>query len=297
MPRVAEIPYERQDPHSRRLMDAVDFRRFEVTAEQVRRARHASFANISYLDDRLGELLQQLERCDFADSTYVILCADHGDMLGERGLWYKMNFFEASCRVPLLIAAPRATVARRVAAPVALHDLLPTLFTLAGGDADELNGEIDGRCLAGLAGAAAGRAQAADASERAVYAEYCAEGSVAPMVMVRRGHYKFCMCPADPPQLFDLARDPLELDNLAPVAAHAGTVAQFMAEVEARWDLARFDREVRQSQKNRHLVNEANRQGRFTSWDFQPQLDARERFMRNHLDLNVLELDARYPKR
>jgi choline-sulfatase len=289
MPRVPAFEYEQQDPHSQRLLEAVDFRRFELNAEHVRRARHASFANISYLDDRLGDLLRTLEQCDFAQSTHIILCADHGDMLGERGLWYKMNFFEASSRVPLIMAAPGQAAARRVATPVALHDLLPTLIGLAGGDASEIVGEIDGGDLRNLA---AGEENAG----RAVYAEYCAEGSVSPMVMIRRGQYKFCFCPNDPPQLFDLRSDPLELRNLAADPVHASVAAEFTAIVQGRWDIVGFTSEVKRSQRYRQLVNHANRLGRFTAWDFQSQFDARQRFMRNHMDLNVLEAEARYPK-
>lgn len=290
MPRVPAMGYEQQDPHSQRLLDAVDFRRFQITAEQVRRARHASFANISYLDDKLGELLQVLQQCDFDRNTQIVLCADHGDMLGERGLWYKMNFFEASARIPLILVAPEVKTPRRVVTPVALHDLLPTLVAIAGGSAQDIVGDIDGCDLSPLV------AGPEDPS-RTVLSEYCAEGSVSPMVMVRRGPYKFCYCEQDPPQLFNLQSDPLELQNLAADRTHQAVVSDLTRVVQQRWNIQQFEREVMASQQRRHLVNQANRLGRFTAWDFQPQIDARERFMRNHLDLNVLESDARYPKR
>ena len=290
MPRVAAIPYERQDPHSQRLLDAVDYGKFTVGDAQIRNARHASFANISYLDDKLGELLKTLEQCDFDRTTHVILCADHGDMLGERGLWYKMNFFEASCRVPLVIAAPQQAAARRVATPVALHDLLPTLVDLAGGHANEIVGEIDGQSVLGLT-------EGREDPGRVACAEYCAEGSVSPMVMIRRGRYKFTYCAADPAQLFDLASDPLESTNLGADPAHAAVVAEFLRDLSALWDFEQFTRDVRHSQRDRALVNQANRIGKFTSWDYQPPSAADNRFMRNHMDLNVLEANARYPKR
>ena len=290
MPAVAAVPYELQDPHSRRLYDAVDHQRFLVTDEHVRNARHASFANISYLDDKLGELLKTLEQCDFDQSTHVILCADHGDMLGERGLWYKMNFFEGSCRIPLVMAAPGQLTARRIATPVALHDLLPTLVELGGGSADDIVGGIDGKSVLGLAG---GREEPG----RAACAEYCAEGSVSPMIMIRRGRFKFNYCAADPSQLFDLAADPLEAINLAADPAHAAVMTAFTREISTRWNLDQFAQNVRRSQKYRLLVNTANRLGRFTAWDFQPRAEGQDRFMRNHMDLNVLEANARYPKR
>ncbi len=292
MPRVPAIAYASQDPHSQRLMDAADHTRYDVRDEHVRRARHAYLANISYLDARLGEILDVLQKCDFTDSTSIVLCSDHGDMLGERGLWYKMSFFEYASRVPLVICAPNRFSPGRVGTPVATHDLLPTLIELAGGDPapEHLACEIDGASLVGLA------TSKSTASPRPVYAEYCAEGSVAPLVMIRRQQYKFVHCPADPPQMFDLQADPLELHNLAGEKAFAETLAGFVLEMEKRWDLTRFAEEVKRSQASRHLVDRANRQGKFAAWDYQPHQAATERFMRNHLDLNALEANNRYPK-
>jgi choline-sulfatase len=289
LPIVTTLPYELQDPHSQRLYDAVDYRRFTVTDAHIRNARHASFANISYLDDQIGELLKVLGRCGFEQSTHIIFCADHGDMLGERGLWYKMNFFEGSSRVPLIIAAPNQLTARRVITPVALHDVLPTLVEIAGGASKDIIGEIDGASVLGLA-------SGQEEPNRAAHAEYCAEGSVGPMVMIRRGKYKFNFCPQDPAQLFDLAADLHEKNNLATDPAHAGVVAAFAEEVAARWDFGHWTQDVKQSQKYRLLVNAANRLGKFTAWDFEPRQDAKNRYMRNHMDLNVLEAAARYPK-
>lgn len=290
MPSVPAMSYDEQDPHSQRLYDAVDYTKFDVKDEDIRRARHAYFANISYLDDKMGELLQVLEDCDFADNTTIILCADHGDMLGERGLWYKMSFFEYSIRIPFVIHAPQQLEAKRVKTPVASQDILPTLIELAGGDlASTLACEIDGQSVVGLA-------TEGEDPERVVFAEYCAEGSVAPMVMVRQGQYKFNYCEADPNQLFDLDNDPKELNNLAEQAEYAALVERFMQLINERWDMARFKAEVMESQACRTLVAQANREGHFTSWDYQPQQNARDRFMRNHLDLNVLEANNRYPK-
>src|SRR3546814_11520983 len=120
-----------QDPNSRRVLEAFYFRRFEITEAQVRAARRAYFANISYLDDKIGRLLDVLARCGSAEDTVVVFCADHGDMLGERGLWFKMSFFEGSARIPLMLAGP-GLGSGRVATPVSALDILPTLPALAG---------------------------------------------------------------------------------------------------------------------------------------------------------------------
>ena len=61
------------------------------------------------------------------------MLSDHGEMLGERGLWYKMSFFENSARVPLIVNAPGRFASRRVAAAASLIDVTPTLVDFAGG--------------------------------------------------------------------------------------------------------------------------------------------------------------------
>ena len=123
-----------------------------------------------------------------------------------------------------------------------------------------------------------------------------AEGSVAPMVALRSERYKLCLCEADPPQLFDLQTDPHELTDLAADPAHADALADLSAQAEARWNLAAFDDAVRLSQARRLTVYPALRNGRHWPWDFQPMQDAAERYMRNHMDLNVVEERNRYPR-
>jgi choline-sulfatase len=126
--------------------------------------------------------------------------------------------------------------------------------------------------------------------------EYAAEGSYAPLVAVREGDWKYVRCTLDPEQLFNLATDPQELSNLAGEPAHARTLARFRAAADARWDLARFDAEVRESQAQRWVVYEALRQGAYTPWDFEPRQNAAGRFMRNHMNLDTLEGSKRFPR-
>ncbi|MDQ3559312.1 MAG: sulfatase-like hydrolase/transferase, partial [Pseudomonadota bacterium] len=208
--------------------------------------------------------------------------------LGERGLWFKMNFFEGSARVPLLIAAPGRFEPRGVAEPTSLLDLLPTLIELAGGSSAEIATPLDGRTLVPLA---SGQAEPG----RGVLAEYAAEGSISPMLMVRAGPFKYIVSEPDPLLLFNLASDPEERNNLAADPAHAPLVERFRAVVADRWDLSSFNADVLASQARRRLVYEALRNGSYYPWDFQPLQKASERYMRNHMDLNVLEATSRFP--
>jgi choline-sulfatase len=286
-PETPFIPYEGQDPHSQRLYKASDYAAFDITREQVRRSRRGYFANISYVDDKLGELLDTLERTRMAGDTVVVFCSDHGEMLGERGLWFKMSFFEGSARVPLMIAGA-GVPAGLVATPVSNLDICPTLCDIAGVDMSAVMPWTDGQSLLPLTKGAA--------RTEPVPMEYAAEGSYAPMVAIRDGRYKFVHCELDPPQLFDLDNDPLERRNLAGDPAQAGLVAGFMARVRARWDMAAFDAAVRESQARRWVVYEALRNGAYYPWDFQPLQKASERYMRNHMNLDILEESKRFPR-
>ncbi len=285
LPEVADLGYDNQDPHSKRIFDANDWHSFDITEEDIRKSRRAYFANISYLDDKIGEILEVLETT--RQEAIILFVSDHGDMLGERGLWFKMTFFEGSSRVPLMISAPDLPVGR-IDTPVSTIDVTPTLGALAGVDMAEIAPWTDGSDLVPLAKGA----------ERTgpVAMEYAAEASYAPLVSLRYGKWKYNRCALDPDQLFDLEADPHELENLADKPEHAGTLQTLRAKSEARWDLGRFDADVRASQARRWVVYEALRQGGYYPWDYQPLQKASERYMRNHMDLNFVEESQRFPR-
>jgi choline-sulfatase len=286
MPRVRMAAGE-LDPHSRRLRHVCGLDLTPVNEAQVRAARRAYYGAVSYVDDQIGVLLASLADAGFADDTIVLLLADHGDMLGERGLWYKMSFFEPACRIPLIVHAPGRFAARRVAESASLVDILPTLCELAGGDPESLATPLDGNSLAPQLAGGAGRDE--------VIGEYLAEGAIAPLVMIKRGRYKFVHSPADPDQLYDLKDDPDERRNLASDFTHAARVREFLAEVARRWDMPSLHAAVLASQQRRHLVYDALRRGRYTPWDFQPTRDASRLYVRNDQDLADLEAMARFP--
>jgi choline-sulfatase len=208
-------------------------------------------------------------------------------MLGERGLWFKMSFFEGSARVPLMIAAPQMAPGLQKTA-VSTIDVCPTLCDLAGVSMQEVEPWTTGISLVPMG-------QGTPRTEP-VAMEYAAEASYAPLVSLRYGKWKYNRCALDPDQLFDLEADPHELTNLADDPAHQGTLNSLRAKSESRWDLASFDAEVRKSQARRWVVYEALRQGGYYPWDYQPLRDASEQYMRNHMDLNTLEENKRFPR-
>jgi choline-sulfatase len=277
------------DAHSRRLRHVCETDLTPPTDQQIRNARRAYYGAIAYVDDQFGAILEALEQSGLAKDTVIVVTSDHGEMLGERGLWYKMTFFEGGCRVPLIVHAPQQFDAHRVQASVSHLDLLPTLVELARGEAPAVwPDSLDGRSLVPHLRGTRG------AHDEAI-GEYLAEGAIAPMVMVRRGRFKFIHTPADPDQLYDVQADPLERENLAQRSEYALQVAALREEVARRWDLAALHDQVLQSQRRRRFHFAATTQGSVASWDWQPLVDASQRYMRNHIDLDTLEAMARFP--
>jgi choline-sulfatase len=289
-PVVPSLALDEADPHSRRLRAMCQVDQAGLTAEQIRRARHGYYAAISYLDERLGQVLGALRESGLDYRTTVLFCADHGEMLGERGLWYKMSFLEQSARVPLIVRGPggsgRSGRGGRVGEPVSLADFAPTVLELAGLGVDAIAGPGDGVSLAGaLSGG--GRPQ------HPVVSEYHAEGVQAPAAMVRAGAHKLIVSLEDPDLLYDLDADPRELQDLSAAPESAPVIARLRGELERRLDLRDIAQRVRASQRERFLVSRALRQGRPTAWDHEPTYDAAAMYIRNREDMYELQRRAR----
>lgn len=287
LPRVPDLA-GREDPHSSRLRHVIGLGLVTPTEAQVRAARRAYFGAVSYVDDQIGALLNALRQARLEQHTVVVLTADHGDMLGERGLWYKMNFFEPACRIPLIVHAPWRFRSRRVPEPASLVDLLPTLVALAHDDKlPPFAVPIDGSSLVNALEGGTGPGE--------VRGEYLAEGAIAPIVMLRRSRHKFVHSPVDPDQLYDVVADPEERVNRVAHPPEAATAAAFREEVARRWNLAAVHEAVLASQQRRHLVYASLRRGSHRAWDFQPLRDASRSYIRNDQELNDLERMARFP--
>ncbi len=289
LPAAPLMPFEAADPHSQRLrqMSAID--EVSLGPEEIRRARQGYYAAISYVDEKIGMVLDALRSTGLDSGTIVVFTADHGEFLGERGLWYKMSFLEQAARVPLFLSGPELPVGRRVDAPVSLVDVMPTLLELTGLSSGDV--QTDGSSLAGLLG---GRASAGAGP---VVGEYHAEGVNAPAAMIREGRHKLIVCRDDPDQLYDLEADPLELSNLAASVDGAAIVRSLRAALGERLDLAAVEQRVLESQRERRLVARALSHGAVAAWDYQPFVDASTQYVRTREDLyhlqRVARLDAR----
>ncbi len=282
------------DAHTRRVRTGIEADTVGFTDDQVRRARQGYYANTSYVDDWLGCLVGTLQETGLADSTVVMFTSDHGDMLGDRGLFYKMTFFERSARVPFVMAGPG--VVNRTVSNVASHlDVLPTLLDIATDGGDVTDGrswgesapDIGGRSLWPLASG-----ESDDTSETT--GEYMAEMTSHPMFMIRRNDLKYIHCDTDPPLLHDISADPLERTNLCDDPAYVQVAAAFAAEVRSRWDSGAIRERVLESQRARHVIHRATgHTAGLRSWDHLPANDVANSYVRNHHDVVEASLRSR----
>ena len=261
MPQVEGLPPAARDKAGQRMYRLYDRGEIPVGEAEIRNARHAYYAMISYADDLLGQLLKKLDLLGLTENTVVVATSDHGDMLGERGLWYKMTFFERAIRVPLIVAGPGIRGHARIAQPVSHLDLLPTLLELADDRAFQPAGYLDGNSLApALRRGVPPKGEAVG--------EYMGEGYDHPVVMIRRDDWKLTYSRRDGAALYDLVADPLELRNLADDPVYEDRLHALIAEVESRWNLDAIHADVLESQSRRRLIHSALIQGKVAPWDY-----------------------------
>ncbi|MEM6941963.1 MAG: choline-sulfatase [Pseudomonadota bacterium] len=259
LPQVPALPEAAHDAHARRLLSDFGMLDVQFSEADIRRARRAYYGSISYLDQMIGSLLETLDRIGKRDETVIVFTSDHGEMLGERGLWFKKHFYEPSLRVPLIIAGCTFT-AGRVATPVSLVDLLPTFMGIAEGSGWSSPVEtLEGEDLSTFLDM--------EDPNRPIYAEYLAEATPVPIFMIKKGRFKYVFSTADPPLLFDTENDPTEMTNLAGSADHAKIEAHLHKVVQQRWDSSGLSKRIVLSQKRRRLVLESDKNGVRPRWN------------------------------
>ena len=245
LPELPADHREREHPYVAWFREYAHLDREPVPDEVARRARHATLARVTMIDDYVARVLAALREAGMGDDTLVIYAADHGEMLGEHGLWFKCTGYEGSVRVPLIFAGPGIT-RRRVAQPVSLLDLGPTLCALAG--IPQVYTRHDGADHAPLV-TGSGR----EGSGEAII-EYYGDGTWRGWRSIRRGTHKLLYVPGLSPALYDLASDPGEWHDLAGDPRHAAAVADLTDRVLAGWDPDACDERRYRSEERRLAI-------------------------------------------
>ena len=282
MPRVGRLPFDEFDAHSRRLLKHYNLVDPVFDDSHIRDTRHAYFGSVSYVDGCIGRLIGALEIAGLADDTFIFLTSDHGEMLGERGMWFKKTFYEDSCRVPLAVAGPGLD-RRRVAENVSLVDLLPTFVDIASGGAPfEPVEPVAGNSLVPLfRGNAEGWPDT-------VFSELTCEGVVEPVMMVKRGPWKLICSLTVPPLLYNLDDDPHELTDRAGRPDMAEVQARLQVIADETWgDLGELRARIVASQRVRLMLREALEKGVPHSWDADPHSGGGSRYLRRGKSYNA----------
>ena len=288
MPKVPWSPIDSRDPWSQRYALTIREDEHNVSEADLRNARHAYLGMVSYFDHLIGKLVNTLKECDYYDNTYIFIVADHGEMLGERGTWFKFLPFEWSVRVPMIVSGPNMDAGKIETHYASLVDLLPTFVDLANGSKKyEFSDKLDGKSLVKMM-----HGEKNDISNELML-EFTGEGVYAPALIFIRDGIKYIHCRTDPPMMFDLNSDPNETNNIAEASEYASVALEMKSEIDKRWQYDKLEKDILQSQKRRLFVQETLLKGKWTGWDHQPFVDATRSYVRGAIDPNTTATKAR----
>jgi choline-sulfatase len=209
----------------------------QITPEQLTRARANYIGLVNRLDQLVGRIVEASK--SLQGETWIVYVSDHGEMAGDRGMFWKRSFYEGSVRVPMIWHplqqndnANGIIKGSTVDVPVSLIDLAPTLLNLTESPVPSF---LSGNDLSPLL---FGRGTGGSVWENdlPVYSELISEQDSA-IRMVRLGHYKLIYYHNYPPfQLFDLSKDPHEKINLAQNEEYRDIVEKLSEFVFQGWD-------------------------------------------------------------
>ena len=210
----------------------------------VRCALASYYALVSSLDAQIGRILEAINTSPLREDTVVIYTSDHGEMAGHHGIWQKQCFYEPAVKVPLMLRLPSGETAR-VGQNVSLVDVLPTLT--GSGSVWKRLSDLPGESLLEIA-----RHQA-DETTRAVFSEYHHMGMLNAGFMLKRGDYKLCHYVGSEPQLFNVATDPLEDNDLASKPEYAAILGEIEDALRAIVNPELADARAKENQRMRRL--------------------------------------------
>ena len=177
----------------------------------------------SFLDDNVSQVLTALNKSAYSENTQILYTSDHGDMIGNHGIWGKCYMYEDSVGIPLTFSGPGIEPSTN-STPVALTDMAATIECAVHGEVIEVENKWQGRPLQEFINN--------PDTERPVISEYHDGGSPCGFYMLRMGCWKYVyFSEGHPALLFDMDNDPRELINLADAPLHADTLAELRSQL------------------------------------------------------------------
>ncbi|MDP8922035.1 MAG: sulfatase-like hydrolase/transferase [Chloroflexota bacterium] len=212
--------------------------------QTLRNAIRAYYGMVSFLDEQIGIVLEALRKAGLDDTTRIIYTTDHGEQLGEHGMWWKSSMYEGAVGVPMIVAGPDVPAGQVSNTIVNLVDGFPSIVEATGVELRPEDADLPGASLFELA--------RSEDRGRVAFSEYHAILSPCAMFMLRKGRYKLVYYTAGyAQQLFDLAADPYETQDLTGAPDHADALADCERELRAICDLEEQDRRARADQQRR----------------------------------------------
>ncbi|HEX7064286.1 MAG TPA: choline-sulfatase [Bacillales bacterium] len=269
---MPEVPGEEMDerhPFNQWIQKHHELDICELTDEEILENRRAYYGMVSYFDHKVGQIIDELERLNMMENTIIIVTSDHGEMLGEHGMWFKRTFYDGAAKIPLIMAYPdQFPAGKRVEEVVSLVDLAATIMALAGvPDCESWISEMAGDSFEKLLTSGEDKEWKDEA-----FCEYYGEGPIQPMVMLRKGQYKYVYVHEHEPLLFDLLADPGEVRNLASLSEFKPLTEEFKQRITSEFDMPSIRKDIIQSQQKRLLLTESLKTGKKTAWDHKPDL-------------------------
>jgi len=224
---LTEAEFESAHPFEKRFMEKRNVGH-EIT-EDLRKVRAAYYSMVEYEDRLLGEIMAAVEDSLDMDNTILLYTSDHGDCIGEHGLFWKSNMREGALRVPMIFSwKNHSQQDLNIGGVVSLIDIAPTFIDAAQA---EWLPAMDGESL--LSSIVDGTEISKD---RVVISEICDIKGDDPAAMIRKGRYKLCQYYGYKElMLFDLAEDPEEKMNLSGKSAYQEIITGLLTELQKDW--------------------------------------------------------------
>jgi len=227
----------------------LDLRRRQQALEEsvgeaaTRRAIATYYGMVTFLDEQIGLVLQALDEAGLRDSTRIVYTTDHGEQLGEHGLWWKNSMYEGAAGVPMIVAGPEIPAGKVVRTNVSHVDAFPAIVEAVGAELQPEDADLPGESLFRLA-------QQND-RPRAVFGEYHTVLSPSGVFMLRDERFKYVYYVGYAPQLFDLQEDPDETRDLGEDSAYTDVRAACERALRRICDPEEVDRRAKADQRRR----------------------------------------------